>query len=143
MATSAKTTLKTAILAVITDAETIIALVEDGTVTRADAYESKANAVREDIADLLPQISATWGVDGWPACRALRGLAARLLDLREAVTNDAVTVDVTVDHTTSLIELAVARYRDFSRWTDLAALNPDLPHPGFIRPGTTVVVYVQ
>lgn len=135
-----RTELQAQIADVVSQAEALIEAVDDGTISSAALYEGAANPVRTQIAELIPLVSAEWGVDSYPTIRALKTLAAALVDLRSAVVDATATLTVTVDRETSLIELAVERYQDFSRWTELAELNPDLPHPGSISPGTAVVV---
>lgn len=123
-----------------TDATDVATAAAEGEFTSVLEYEAAANGIRARITLLAPQASAEWGARAEPVLRRLRELAARLLDLRAAVADATATLEITVTRTTSLIELAVERYQDFSRWTELAELNRHLEHPGFIRPGTSVVV---
>lgn len=142
MATT-RATLRAAIAVAIADATTVLGTAQaDGWLGVKDA-ESDINQVRAALSALLPQISTEWGVDGYPLHAALRQLAARLLDLRAAVTDVETTVVEQLDRPTSLIELAVRHYGDYTRWTDISALNPNLRHPGDIRPGTSVVRHAR
>lgn len=135
--------LKAAVAAVIAAATVIINKAQDDGYATAREYEADANAVRTDIAALLPQLNTEWGAQAWPTVSALRELAARLEDLRAAISEARATVEVSVERWTSLLELAVDRYGDASRWPELVALNRDLRHPGFIAPGTTVVMHAR
>lgn len=140
---SSPATIVAAIQALLTDADAVIAAALDDEYSSADEYEAAANELRETIVDLVDQVNDEWGVEGWPTVKALHELAARLLDLRTAISNATSTVEVELTRTTSLLELAVELYEDHERWTELAELNPNLQHPGFVAPGTVVVAYAQ
>lgn len=136
---TAAETLRAEIAAAIVDADAVIATAKAGGYATVVEVDAAVMAVRGTLAPLLSRVSVEWGVDGQPLHAALRHLAARLLDLRSAVSDATTTVDEELDRPASLVELAVKHYRDFSRWTELAALNPNLAHPGIIPAGTTVV----
>ena len=138
-----RATLKAALSACLTDADGVVAAVKAGSYASASAYEADANGIRARIAALIAGVDAEWGLDGNPTIRALRGLANRLLDLREGVAEDTATLVLTLARDTNLISLAVERYADMDRWTELAELNPHLRHPGFIKAGTEVTVYAR
>lgn len=142
MSAANRATLRAEVTALLATADGVIAAASADAYASPAAFEAAANEVREQIADLVPRLAAEWGVDSTTLVRALRTLAARLLDLRAAVSDELATLTIVVPRATSLAQLAARRYGDVSRWAELAALNPHIRHPGFIAAGTEVTLYV-
>lgn len=132
-----------AITQLVLDAKALAARVSADQVTSTERYETEANDIRLRIKTAIGEVYALWGVRGEPVAVQLRSLAARLVDLRAAVSDATRTYVLTVPRPVSLLELAVELYDDWTRWTELAALNRGLAHPGGIEAGAQVVVYVQ
>lgn len=135
--------LRTAISTAISTALEISASATAGEYSSLATLEADINAVRSTISELLPLVSSTWGVPGTPLQTQLRALAASLLDLRHLVDEAAQIVSETTDRESSLIELAVRWYQDWTRWTELADLNRGLRAPSAIPAGTTLVRYAS
>jgi len=105
--------------------------------------EAAVASCRTDIHALLEDVTTVWGLEANPLLVALRELAARLLDLRELVDDAGATVEEVLDRELSLVELAVLRYDDWTRWTEIADLNRALSTPARIPAGITVVRYAE
>ena len=147
MATSStatsKDTVRSALQAAQAAADAVIAAAKAGAYTMIAAGEQAINDVRTQLHTLMDQVGALWGADGNATVRALRDLGARLLDLRALITDTDATATEVLTRNGNLISLAVTWYGDFSRWTEIAALNPHLPHAGRIVAGTSVVRRVR
>lgn len=140
---SEKSDMKASLRDAISAADQIISKVSLGSYKTVALLEADIAAVRTTIQALLPQVSSLWGIEGNPTIVAFRELAARLLDLRPLVDDALATITLTTTRETSLIELAVERYGDWSRWTDLSALNPQFRDPSRVLAGTQVVCHVR
>lgn len=138
-----RTELVAALQAALAAASAVTTAAAAGEYTTIATGEAAINAVRASIASLLPQIDATWGVDGTPARAAMVTVAARLLDLRSMLSDTTATVSEEIVVETSAAECAVRWWGDLDRWTEVAAMNPDVPNPARILPGTTLVHRVQ
>lgn len=136
-------TTRIAVQAALDAAADVIARASAGEYTSTREVEAAIMSARALIAAVRPHVSTIWGIAGHPLHSRLGELAARLLDVQTAVSGATETIEEVTDRTTSLIELAVKYYSDYARYPSLAALNPDIPHPGIIPPGTTVVRYVR
>ncbi|HND28868.1 MAG TPA: hypothetical protein PLA94_02680 [Myxococcota bacterium] len=105
--------------------------------------EAEVDRLRQEIADVLPDVSAEYGVDGWATVLALKTLAIRLLDLKSLVVTAEEVVTETLVRPASLIALAGEWYGDFTRWAELRELNPDLAAPHALPVGTQVIRRVR
>lgn len=135
--------MRAAITAAIAEANTVIAAAKAGAYTTVAEGEQAINSVRAQLHTLITQVCTYWGADGNATVRELRALGARLLDLRGLIKDTNATVTEVLTRTSSLISLAVEWHGDYTRWTEIAALNPRLPHPGRIVAGTLVVRRVR
>lgn len=142
MSVATRAALRVSAAAAIASADAVIAAVSANSFGTPAAFEAAANEVREAISDLIPQLATEWGVDATALIRTLRTLAARLLDLRSAVSAEHAAITWIAPHTTSCAQIAAERYGDVERWTELVALNPHIRHPGFIVAGTELTLYV-
>lgn len=134
-----RTEVKALAAALSADADVLIAAVEDYT---RQTLEPEVVALRTRIAELLPEIDLLWGAEGMPLRVALVDLASRLADLLGQVQEGAVIVSITTDRETSLIELAIAQYGDWTRYTEIGDLNRmAAADPSRIRAGTTMVLH--
>ncbi len=135
--------LQVSVAAAISAAAAIGVAAEAGEYSSVLELEAAVGAARTTIDGLLADISTVWGVEANPLLVALRELAARLLDLRELVDDAGATVEETLDRESSFVELAILRYGDWERWTELADLNRQVATPARIPAGTTLVRYAQ
>lgn len=110
---------------------------------RIPAYEADVNALRTAMATWIEAAELEWGARAVPAISALRTLGVALLDLRSQVQPGDEDIEQVIDREISLLELAHQWYGDASRWTELAARNTGLRHPGFVPPGTTLVRHAR
>lgn len=111
-----------------------------GDYTSIAHYEADAAEIRAQVGPLCAELEQEWGVDAFPVVRLLRATAAKLLVLRSAISETTQTLEIIVRRDTSAVELAAERYQDWTRWTEICELNPDMQHPGRIRAGSAVVV---
>lgn len=141
--TSSRAACKEALATALASAARVIATAKAGGYTTIASGETAINGVRAQLHNLIPEICSLWGADGNASVRALRALGGSLLDLRALLTDTDATIIETLAVETSLIRLATTWYGDFSRYTELADLNPHLPTPGRIPAGTEIVRRAQ
>ena len=116
--------------------------------TRQQA-EAAIGAARSAIQAAIDAARDEYGIPAYPVVKALRELAARLLDLDRALAEELQTMEYTVVSERSLVDLALQLYGTsedtdiLQRVRDLHTLNPGLQNPVRIPTGTTLVVYVR
>lgn len=143
-----------------TDAKTLISTAVDtalavSAASAAEEYATKQQAeaaiglARTAIQAAIDATRLEYGILAFPTVKALRELAARLLDLDRALAEELQTLDYTLISERSLLDLALQLYGSSSepdiidRVRSLHALNPQLAHPLRLSAGSTVVVYAR
>lgn len=135
--------LKAALADIADAADAVVTSATAGEYTSIAAGEAAINDVRASIASALASVDTVWGVDGATVRLWLMTLAAALLDLRARLSDALATTTIVTDRPTSAVLVAVAQYGDFTRWTEIADLNPHVVDPSTIRAGTPLVIRVQ
>lgn len=147
MAASAETL---ALIAAAVDEATAVADASDAGdyLTRQEA-EAAIAAARGTIQTAIDAVRAAHPFSGYPTVRALKALAARLLDLDRALADELEIVEITLSAERGLLDVARERYGPdgendvVARAEALFALNAELVNPNRVPAGAVLRVYVR
>lgn len=140
---------KDLVAAAVTSAQAVANNANDGvylTRGQADAAIAEARSAIQDAIEAV--IQAASSTSAYPVVTKLRVLAAALLGLGNSLAEDLEVEVITLRSERSILDIARERYAtaanpDVLGWAEkLHALNPRLPNPLRIAPGTEVSVYV-
>jgi prophage DNA circulation protein len=121
----------------------LAAFVQAGEVLPRPEAEQRIAEVRALALVAMEQALAEWDVEAEPLVRALQALAARQLDLLEALSDGRRVLRRTLTRERGLLDLALELYGDAGRAEDLLDLNPSLRRPHRIPAGTEVAHHAE